>query len=794
MTEDSGNLIKELQKTIRKLEKKLERSEKNRLSIEETYERTQLFHQGLIKQLDEKSEALARSEERLDAALNGANAGLWDWSTLSGELITSTTWSTMLGYSPEELDEKYGSNYDRWKNLIHPDDLADAERHLKHHINGETEIYKTEFRMLHADGSWKWILNIGKAAERDDKGVGTRLVGIHLDIDETKALENDLLLAKETAEEATKAKSDFLANMSHEIRTPMNAIIGMSHLALNTDLDRKQRNYIDKVHRSAKSLLGIINDILDFSKIEAGKLDMENTGFLIKDVLDDLANLVGLKAKEKGVDFVFDIHPDVPTALIGDPLRLGQVLVNLGNNSVKFTETGGKISIGVRVKSEGEQRAVLSFFVRDTGIGMTPEQQGKLFQAFSQADGSTTRQYGGTGLGLTISKRLTELMGGEINVQSEYGVGSTFQFTAHFGLPQGKVASHHRSRKDDANAAINTLRGAKILLVEDNEINQELALELLESNGINVQIANHGQEALDILDKQSFDGVLMDCQMPVMDGYTASRRIRDQEQYKSLPVIAMTANAMKGDKDKVIAAGMNDHIAKPIDVKEMFNTMARWITPSNPMGSSSVQYKPSVAHEPIKIPKLAGIDTQKGLAITQNNLKLYLRLLNKFSCSESDFEKRFIAALHSNDPKEKTRCAHTLKGVAGNIGATRLKSLAQILELACEKGSSEADITKYFKAVVEELSPILIELENFEFPVADGLNKVTNPQQLKSLLNQLRDLLEDDDTDAQDILDEISSLSHDTNHSVYISKIEKAMSEYDFEEALEVLSDFEKVF
>ncbi|WP_051278835.1 PAS domain S-box protein [Chitinilyticum aquatile] len=591
---------------------------------------------------------------------------------------------------------------------------------------------------------------------------------------------NELAAAKQVAEDATRAKSDFLANMSHEIRTPMNAIIGMSHLAQATELTPQQRDYMDKIQLSARHLLGIINDILDFSKIEAGKLDIEHLPFSLTSVLELVASQQGERAAAKGLMLSFDVDEAVPLRLLGDPVRLSQILLNYVSNAVKFTEKG-EIRVLIRLLERRGDEIMLHFAVIDTGIGLTEAQCARLFESFAQADASITRKHGGTGLGLAIAKMLAGLMGGEVGVESSPGRGSTFWFTARLG---GCVveAAPVEPKEPDMPAFGAALAGRRVLLVEDNELNQQVASELLRAAGVQVEVAGNGALAVELVRSRRYDLILMDMQMPVMDGLAATRMIRSEAASAQLPIIAMTANAMSQDRERCLAAGMNDHLAKPFEPEALHAMLAKWLVA--PAGGSVADGNGTPVAQPLA--PIDGLDQQAGLRRVLGDAAIYTRLLRMFLAGQTSIMNELQAALAAGERETACRMAHTLKGSAGTIGAGRIQAAAAELERMLGGDVESIDVSPQLAELADELAQVLPALQAALPVETTAPARTVDPDRIRLLSAELEALLAADDADACDLFDEIAPLLDAALPAAY-PEISAAIRSFDFVRALRAL-------
>lgn len=880
-------------------------------------------HREHLEQLIEiRTAELNTTIHERDALFDAASTGI---VLLKNRIIMrcNRRMDEMLGYA---FGEQIGQSTRIW---FHDDNA---------YINAGNQIYPNilhgkidvrEMNLLRKDGSSLWCRTFSRAIDPADPTRGN--VVVFEDVTAERAATEQMRAAKTLAENAVRMKSDFLANMSHEIRTPMNAIIGMSHLAMKTELTPRQRDYMKKIQWSSQHLLGIINDILDLSKIEAGKMTVESIDFELNQVLENVIGLISEKAAAKNLELILEIDADVPHSLIGDPLRIGQVLINYANNAVKFTEQGN-IAIRVAVARASSRELILNFSVSDTGIGLDEEQRNRLFQSFEQADSSTTRKYGGTGLGLAISRQLVSLMGGEVGVDSKLGTGSTFWFTVPLGHREGKQqqllpAPDLRGRRvlviDDndharevigdmlsnmsfvvslapsglagiaeivraANAGepyeivfldwqmpgldgiatarkisdsmpmnaphmvmitaygrdevmkaaddariddvlikpvtssllfdtamrilgttqtsqlrsaehpapgtdLAAIAGARILLVEDNELNQEVAMELLHQAGFLVDIADNGTIAMNMLNNQDkdYDMVLMDMQMPVMDGVTATREIRKQAKWSALPIIAMTANAMASDRDRCIDAGMNDYLVKPIDPDQLWITLRRWIKPLREVTLTTV--KP--AHKQsdvVTIAPVAGLDVKAGLHHALGKEALYTSLLRKFSDGQKDFPERLAEAMTQGDLVLAERLAHTFKGLCGQIGAGELRTMAESLEQSIRNREPKEKIQATLKLVPGTLAKLVSAIDK-RFPVVESVQSTVAVDlgELREISIRLAAELAADDFASSDTFDQhealmraalgerfitLASAIHDFNFALAADQLREAMA------------------
>jgi two-component system, sensor histidine kinase and response regulator len=793
---------------------------------------------------------LEEAKTRVTLATSSGGIGIWDWDVLSNNFILDDRMRLLFGLDPamsRPIDLEFCVQH------LHPEDRSGVEQALREAMDG-IRPYETEFRVVWDDGSVHFIKASGQVVARDQAGRATRMVGTNFDITQRKQAEEQAKEDKIAAEAASRSKSDFLANMSHEVRTPVNAIMGMAHLALRANPDTKQRTYLTKIETAAQRLLSIMNDLLDVSKVEAGKLTLERIAFPLDEVLENLRDVVGEKSDQKHLPIVFSVAPEVPPYLLGDPLRLGQVLINLVSNAIKFTDQG-KIEVKVTATKaipvadspSGGTLAELTFSVSDTGIGLTAEHIAKLFQPFTQADTSFTRKYGGTGLGLAISKRLVELMGGTIWLESEFGTGSSFHFTSAFGvaaeLPVQRVrapASGLQSKSvlvvDDSESARDSLvqmlsrnghkaravasgeealimlagssqagepfdlvlmdwqlpgingieisrrikahknlshipailivsvferdevmsqlkglqldgflaspvaesqlldtvdrifgaraegngdalpstaadaarlTGCHVLLVEDNDFNCDVATEMLKDLGVLCTVAANGREAVDLVGARTFDLILMDIQMPVMDGLTATKLIRADLRFRDLPIVAMTAHALRGDREKSLAAGLSDHITKPISFDQLTECLLKWI----PVGTVRETVQPAPppmlfeAHDGIP-DQLPPFDIPAALARLNGKTKLLRKLLLTFRDQYVNAISELKRDLGEDRAEEAQRLVHSLKSLAATLEAGELAEAALTIENSLRAGQTEG-LGRLIDVMEEKLAPAI---------------------------------------------------------------------------------------
>ncbi|WP_415037058.1 response regulator [Azonexus sp.] len=766
---------------------------------------------------------------------------LMDWNLLSGVIDVKRGWKEMLGYGKTELSDSVA----QWQQLLHTEDASKFQAALAAHVERRDRWFELECRLRSKDGSWRWCLMRGAVATRDAAGQPIRLLLLQRDIASFKLTQNELIVARDLAESANQARGTFLANMSHEIRTPMNGIIGMTELALDTDLDAEQRHYLRTVRSSAESLLRIVNDVLDFSKIEAGKMDIEAVPFPLEEIIFEAVRVLAIDAHNKGLDLVVDIAPNLPERLVGDPTRLRQLLLNLVGNAIKFTEQG-EVAIRASIENDMDEQVLLHVAVRDTGIGIAPDKQHAIFAAFAQADASTTRRFGGTGLGLAICTKLVQLMSGQIWLESKEGEGSVFHFTArmkrapeaaakaqqeaayagrraliveanastaqvlqtllehqgiktavlsdpvqavaainmnrslaqafdyllvdtdmpapagmalietwqHSGQPERimallttanqrreigrlreldvpvhllKPAGHGdiatalalleqlglERQSDICPVTPSTTRRLRILLADDNPVNQEVARRLLEKQGHKIKIANHGGEAVDMFEQGSFDVILLDMQMPVMGGVEAAEAIRGRElrrswvvsrEFQSVHIIAMTANALESDREKCLAAGMNDYLVKPLLPEDLYAALAKVpaADEANWMSATTV----GVLAE-------SCLDLQGALS-NLGDVDLLVTMASMFLEDWQNYIDKLARALQLRDVANSRLHAHTLKGLLAMFNAEVARTHAVMIEGAMTgEGQQWDDVAKEFTALKNEMSRIRPQLARF---------------------------------------------------------------------------------
>ena len=868
-----------------------------------------MFDQSEMKKTEE---FIAQQKERLQNIIEGTNVGTWEWNIQTGETIFNDKWAQIIGYALEEISP---TTIETWMKFANADDLKASEESLNDCISGKSEFYEAKCRMKHRDGSEIWVYDRGKVSKWDKDGNALVMSGTHTNIDSEVKAQEELVKLNKNLQKANEAKSQFLANMSHEIRTPMNAILGLSELLKDTNLDAKQLDFLEKIYGSSKMLLGIINDILDFSKLEAGKLELENKPFKVESIFAQLRVLFSTKSAHKGLELYFHKQKGLPSVVVGDELRLEQVVTNLLSNALKFTHEGTVIfSMKLKEKID-ESNAIIEVSILDNGIGISKEEQKRLFLPFSQADSSTTRKFGGTGLGLMISSKIVEAMGSKIELDSEVGVGSHFYFDLacevvswnepdiqsleknykvliaddqeisreiladmldgfgcsydeacdgeeaikkvldadskgepydfmlidwvmpnldgkeatkrlcqmhkagelHYKIPSIMMVSAHLEEEvglEDvdvngflpkpvtSSTLLDALMSAKegfvrpiverekeesisfdgvcVLVVEDNEINQEVATLMLERVGIKVMVAHNGAEGVSIYlaNREKIDLILMDLQMPVMSGYEATQEIRQED--KEVPILALTAAAMVEDREKVLSSGMNDHLAKPIDTVELYRKLSFYLNTQMLLEASVID---NVKSENEILNEEYLENTLSSEALIEKLLKKFLKQLNE--------EFSTICEVIQTDKQTAARMVHTLKGVSANLGAQRVAQTSKkIDELLKMQEQIPQELVEQFQEDIDALKELLQKRAFSHEKLSSGI-KLEESFFKEFLATILKKLGENSILSKEELNTLLSNAKEKFATDAYLG-LELALEELEFESAIEILESYIK--
>ncbi len=655
-----------------------------------------LQHFATIEDITLEKERLAKEQElegRLRFALEKIGDNVWEHDFETGKTIFSKSNLDFIGYSIDE----FTNNASLWWNATHPDDKFNLEENDRKYKSGLIDHHMLEYRLLDREGNLHWVLDRGVLIEKTPEGKPLKIIGTHTDITERKNSEKELIKARELAESSSRTKQLFLANMSHEIRTPMNAIMGMGHQLQKTTLTEKQHFYLDVMTESAENLLVIINDILDISKIEAGKLTIESIGFEMNQVVKHAARVMQHKAEEKGLELFVTVDSSVSEVLLGDPYRLNQILLNLLSNAIKFTHKG-KVMVSCKVLKNLQKEQLLEINITDEGIGMEKDFLEKLFQSFSQEDLSVTRKYGGTGLGMAISKQLVELMHGQIVAKSEKNKGTSILLNIPFSIG----AQHDLPTSEIVTEDYSILENKKILLVEDNDMNRLVATTVLTHYHCNITECVNGQEAVDLISKEPFDLILMDIQMPVMDGIEATIIIR-QEFQKKIPIIALSANAIKGENQKCMDAGMSDFITKPYSEEILVSTMAKWL--------GAKVTKRIIVEEKNPISKNKLYDITQLLLLSGDDMNFIHAMLNMFSAQIPGMLKEMEIAYAEKRLADLKDLAHKMKPTIDNLNMGSLKQTIRDLEAMCKTGNDHPEIPVLINEVKTTLEKLILQIK-----------------------------------------------------------------------------------